>query len=105
MTVKSTLALTNSEQIARIKTNLRVGAGFVLAGVGTRQWLVLAAESLDGGRLAGMQDFGAVSMIITRAAGADAYRFGHRKPIMPPLPCQILPIFIGCKPWPIRPVI
>ncbi len=68
MTVKSTLALTNSEQIARIKTNLRVGAGFVLTG-GTRRWLVLAAESLDGGRLSEMktlgQDFGAVSMIIT----------------------------------------
>ncbi len=64
MTVKSTLALTNSEQIARIKTNLRVGAGFVLAG-DARRWLVLAAESLDGGRLAGMQDFGAVSMIIS----------------------------------------
>ena len=57
MTVKSTLALTNSEQIARIKTNLRVGAGFVLTG-DARQWLVLAAESLDGGRLSGMHEFG-----------------------------------------------
>ncbi len=64
MTVKSTLALTNSEQIARIKTNLRVGAGFVLTG-DARRWLVLAAESLDGGRLSAMNDFGAVSMIIT----------------------------------------
>ena len=64
MTVKSTLALTNSEQIARIKTNLRVGAGFILAG-GARQWLVLAAESLSGGRLDGMHEYGAVSMIIT----------------------------------------
>ena len=65
MTVKSTLALTNSEQIARIKTNLRVGAGFVLAGEGTRRWLVLAAESLSGGRLSAMHEYGAVSMIIT----------------------------------------
>ncbi len=64
MTVKSTLALTNSEQIARIKTNLRVGAGFVLTG-GTRQWGVMAAESLDGGRLSAMSEFGAVSMIIS----------------------------------------
>ena len=64
MTVKSTLALTNSEQIARIKTNLRVGAGFVLTG-DARQWLVLAAESLSGGRLSAMHEYGAVSMIIT----------------------------------------
>ncbi len=64
MTVKSTLALTNSEQIARIKTNLRVGAGFVLVGDAQR-WLVLAAESLSGGRLSAMNEYGAVSMIIT----------------------------------------
>ena len=49
MTVKSTLALTNSEQIARIKTNLRVGAGFVLAGGHGNGWFWRRNLCLAGG--------------------------------------------------------